>query len=85
MTVPLVAPGLGAGAALASSREHRADRDPHPGADRHPTLATEFWTSILRGEYGAAAPYALLLILVSLPATYVLGRQVAPGGRDERT
>ena len=79
ITVPLVAPGLGAGAALvflAVSTELTATLILAPTGTS--TLATEFWSNSASVRYGAAAPYALLLILVSLPATYVLGRQVRP-------
>ena len=38
------------------------------------TLATEFW-SASSVAYGAAAPYALLMVLDSIPATILLGRQ----------
>ena len=79
VTVPLVAPGLGAGAALtflAVSTELTATLILAPTGTS--TLATEFWSNSSSVQYGAAAPYALLLILVSLPATYVLGRQVRP-------
>jgi iron(III) transport system permease protein len=79
VTVPLVAPGLGAGAALtflAVSTELTATLILAPTGTS--TLATEFWSNSSAVRYGAAAPYALLLILVSLPATYVLGRQMRP-------
>jgi iron(III) transport system permease protein len=39
------------------------------------TLATEFWSASSSLAYGAAAPYAALMILVSLPATYLLTRE----------
>ncbi len=39
------------------------------------TLATEFWSASSELRYGAAAPYALLLVLVSIPATVLLMRQ----------
>ena len=42
------------------------------------TLATEFWSHSSAVQYGAAAPYAILLILISLPATVLLARQVRP-------
>jgi iron(III) transport system permease protein len=79
VTMPLVAPGLGAGAALvflAVSTELTATLILAPTGTS--TLATEFWSNSASVRYGAAAPYALLLILVSLPATYVLGRQMRP-------
>ena len=45
------------------------------------TLATQFWSAQSSVEYGAAAPYALLMVLISIPATVVLARQT----RDTRT
>lgn len=38
------------------------------------TLATGFWSNSSSVAYGAAAPYALLMILISMPATYLLSR-----------
>ncbi len=76
VTLPVIAPGLGAGAALvflAVSTELTATLLLAPiGAG---TLATEFWSNSSAVRYGAAAPYALLLITLSVPATYLLGRQ----------
>jgi iron(III) transport system permease protein len=73
---PLLLPGLGAGAALvflASVTELTATLLLAPiGTD---TLATEFWSRSYSASYGAAAPYALLMILVSVPATLLLARQ----------
>ena len=40
------------------------------------TLATEFWSNSYNVQYGAAAPYAALMVLISAPATYLLSRQV---------
>ena len=42
------------------------------------TLATEFWSASSELRYGAAAPYALLLVLVSVPATVLLMRSDDP-------
>ena len=39
------------------------------------TLSTEFWAASSELRYGAAAPYALVLVLVSIPATVLLMRQ----------
>jgi iron(III) transport system permease protein len=36
------------------------------------TLATQFWSSVRDVDYGAAAPYAALMVLISAPATYLL-------------
>jgi len=43
------------------------------------TLATEFWAASSEVRYGAAAPYALLLVLAAAPATAILARQSRPG------
>ena len=40
------------------------------------TLATEFWSQSSQLIYGAAAPYAALMILLSAPATFLLTRDV---------
>jgi iron(III) transport system permease protein len=79
VTLPLVAPGVGAGAALvflAISTELTATLLLSPIGTT--TLATEFWSASSSVRYGAAAPYALLLILAALPATIMLSRQTRP-------
>ena len=76
VTLPLIAPSLGAGAALvflAISTELTATLMLSPIGTS--TLATEFWSASSELRYGAAAPYALLLVLVSIPATVLLMRQ----------
>ena len=76
VTLPLIAPSLGAGAALvflAISTELTATLMLSPIGTR--TLATEFWAASSELRYGAAAPYALVLVLVSIPATVLLMRQ----------
>ena len=76
VTLPLVAPGVGSGAALvflAISTELTGTLLLAPIGTT--TLATEFWNNSSSVQYGAAAPYALLLILVSIPATFLLARQ----------
>jgi len=85
VTFPLVLPGVGAGAALvflAVATELTATLILAPIGTR--TLATEFWSKSSAVAYGAAAPYALLLILISVPATILLsrqaGREVSRGG-----
>lgn len=80
VTLPLLRPGLGAGAALvflAVSTELTATLLLAPIGTA--TLATEFWSASYSARYGAAAPYALLLIAVSVPATIFLGRQARRG------
>ncbi len=79
VTLPLISPGLGAAIALcflAASTELTATLILAPTGTR--TLATEFWSHSSALQYGAAAPYAVLLILISLPATVLLARQVRP-------
>ena len=75
VTLPLVLPGLGASLALVSlavSTELTATLLLSPIGTS--TLATEFWARASAVEYGAAAPYALLLIALSVPATWLLSR-----------
>ena len=85
VTLPLIAPSLGAGAALvflAISTELTATLMLSPIGTR--TLATEFWSASSELRYGAAAPYALLLVLVSIPATVLLMRTDTPATQTER-
>jgi iron(III) transport system permease protein len=79
VTLPLMLPGLGAGAALvflAVVTELTATLLLAPIGTN--TLATEFWSKSSSVAYGAAAPYAVLMVLISLPATYLLSRQRRP-------
>jgi iron(III) transport system permease protein len=83
VTLPLVAPGVGAGAALvflAISTELTATLLLAPIGTS--TLATEFWSASSSVRYGAAAPYALLLIAAALPATVMLSLQTRPDRRE---
>ncbi len=76
VVLPLITPSMGAGAALvflAISTELTATLMLSPIGTR--TLATEFWAASADLRYGAAAPYALLLVLISMPATLLLVRQ----------
>ncbi len=71
--LPLIAPGIGAGAALvflAVLTELTATLLLSPTGTR--TLATQFWGSVRDVDYGAGAPYAALMVLISAPATYLL-------------
>lgn len=80
VTVPLVAPGLAASVALVSlavSTELTATLLLAPIGTE--TLSTRFWSDASSVAYGAAAPYALALVLLSVPATWLLGR-VSLGG-----
>lgn len=80
VTLPLVLPGIAASLALVSlavSTELTATLLLAPiGVS---TLSTEFWSRASSVAYGAAAPYALLLIVLSIPATWLLSR-IATGG-----
>ncbi|HEY8717785.1 iron ABC transporter permease [Pengzhenrongella sp.] len=73
--LPLIAPGVGAGAALvflAVITELTSTLLLAPIGTE--TLATKFWSYSSSLSYGAAAPYACLMVLLSLPATYLLTR-----------
>jgi iron(III) transport system permease protein len=81
VTLRLILSGVGAGAAmvfLAIVTELTATLLLAPIGTR--TLTTRFWAYADEIAYGAAAPYALLLILLSLPATFLLTRNPAPDG-----
>jgi iron(III) transport system permease protein len=76
VTLPLLARGLGAGAALvflAVVTELTATLLLAPIGTE--TLATQFWANASSVAYGAAAPYAVLMIAISAPAAYLLTRQ----------
>jgi iron(III) transport system permease protein len=86
VTLPLVLPGVGAGMALVSlavSTELTATLLLAPIGVT--TLATGFWSNASSVAYGAAAPYALLLILLSIPATWLLGRLAISEARQVPT
>jgi iron(III) transport system permease protein len=76
ITVPLTAPGIGAGAALAfltCMKELPATLLLRPtGMD---TLATELWTATSVAAFGAAAPYAALLVALAAVPTWMLARR----------
>jgi len=76
VTVPLVRPGILAGAALvflSAMKELPATLLLRPiGFD---TLATEIWKFTSLGSYSRAAPAALLLIVLSAPLVWVLTMQ----------
>jgi iron(III) transport system permease protein len=75
VTLPLILPGLGASMALVSlavGTELTATLLLSPIGTS--TLATDFWSRASAVEYGAAAPYGLALIVLSVPATWLLGR-----------
>ncbi|VDR28442.1 Putrescine transport system permease protein PotH [Raoultella terrigena] len=81
VTMRLAAPGAAAGAALVFlgvSNELTATLLLSPLGTR--TLATGFWALTSEIDYVAAAPYAMLMILISLPLTgilYVQSKKIA--------
>ncbi len=81
VTLPLIARGIGVGAALVflgTVTELTATLLLAPLGTA--TLATEFWAQSSQVQYGAAAPYAVLMVVVSVPATLLLSR--APSRRS---
>lgn len=75
LTLPLAAPGIGAGAALvmlAIVKELPATLLLHPTGMN--TLAMNLWSDTAVGRYAAAAPAALALVLLSSVPTWVLTR-----------
>ncbi|BCU89844.1 iron ABC transporter permease [Yersinia pseudotuberculosis] len=75
-TLRLAAPGAAAGAALvflAISNELTATLLLAPNGTR--TLATGFWALTSEIDYVAAAPYAFLMVALSLPLTWLLYSQ----------
>lgn len=76
VTVPRILPGLGAAAALvflATMTELTATLLLAPIGTH--TLATEFWAKASVLSYGAAAPYAALMVAISAAPTYLLTRR----------
>lgn len=76
VTLPLVAPAALGGAALVFlgiANELTATLLLAPNGVR--TLATSFWSLTNEIDYTGAAPYALLLVVLSLPMTYLLYAQ----------
>ncbi len=75
-TVRLAAPGAAAGLALVSlgiTNELTATMMLAPNGTQ--TLATLFWSYSTEIDYAAAAPYAVLMVLFSLPLTWLLHTQ----------
>jgi iron(III) transport system permease protein len=77
VTLPLAAPGLGAGAALVFltvAKELPATLMLRPtGAD---TLAVRLWSHSGAGQFAAAAPYAIVLVLLAAVPVLLLDRAV---------
>lgn len=75
VTLPLLARGIGTGGVLvflSIATELTATLLLAPTGTV--TLATHFWMHVNDVAYGAAAPYAAMLILISAPTTYLLTR-----------
>jgi iron(III) transport system permease protein len=76
VTVRLAAPGAAAGMALVAlgiTNELAATQMLAPNGTQ--TLATAFWAYSGEIDYAAAAPYALIMVLFSLPLTWLLHQQ----------
>jgi iron(III) transport system permease protein len=87
VTLPRILPGLGAAAALvflATVTELTATLLLAPIGTA--TLATEFWAKASTLSFGAAAPYAALMVLISAAPTYLLTRRLGGvvGPRESR-
>ena len=84
--LPLIAPGLGVAFALvfiSSCTELTATLLLRPtGVD---TLATQFWAYTSDFSYGAAAPYAGLMVLISAIPVYLLSQRMATLAQRGRT
>lgn len=79
VTVPLIAPGIGAGGALvflSVATELTTTLLLAPIGTQ--TLATEVWSHTSNLAYSAAAPYAGLIIIATVPTALMLGRQIGP-------
>jgi iron(III) transport system permease protein len=77
VTLPLVGPGLGAAAALvflSTVTELTATLVLAPTGTT--TLATQVWTNTTSLAYGAAAPYAALMVAIAAAPTYLLTRRL---------
>ncbi|HEY0515837.1 MAG TPA: iron ABC transporter permease [Solirubrobacteraceae bacterium] len=77
ITLPLIAPGLLAAFALvfvSSATELTATLLLRPTGLN--TLATQFWAYTTNFSYGAAAPYAGLMVLISAVPAYLLSRRM---------
>ena len=81
VTIPLAAPGVAAGAALVfltCAKELPATLMLRPtGSD---TLAVQLWSHTGAGQFAAAAPYAVALVLVAAVPTLMLDRALRRKG-----
>jgi len=84
VTLPLIARGVAAAFALVciySATELTATLLLHPTGVN--TLATQFWAYTTELSYGAAAPYAALMLVISALPAYLLTRRVGVLERRE--
>ncbi|MGD0453720.1 MAG: hypothetical protein ABSB69_08975, partial [Solirubrobacteraceae bacterium] len=84
VTLPLIAPGLGAAFALvfiSSATELTATLLLRPTGVN--TLATQIWAYTSEFSYGAAAPYAALMVAISAIPAYLLSRRMSTLARSE--
>ncbi len=82
VTLPLIAPGIAAAFALvfiSSATELTATLMLRPTGVN--TLATQFWAYTSDFSYGAAAPYAALMVAISAVPAYLLTRRMATVSR----
>jgi iron(III) transport system permease protein len=80
VAMPLIAPGLGAALALvfiAVGAELPATLLLSPIGTE--TLATRFWSHAESITYGAAAPYAAMMVVISTPMTYLIAQRARFG------
>jgi iron(III) transport system permease protein len=85
VTLPLIAPGLASAFALvfiSSATELTATLLLRPTGVN--TLATQFWAYTRELSYGAAAPYAALMVAISAVPASLLSRRMATLARMER-
>ncbi len=85
VTLPLIAPGLGAAFALvfiSAATELTATLLLRPTGVN--TLATQFWAYTSELSYGAAAPYAALMVAISAIPAYLLSRRMTTLVRGEQ-
>ncbi len=85
VTLPLIAPGLGAAFALvfiSAATELTATLLLRPTGVN--TLATQFWAYTSEFSYGAAAPYAALMVAISAIPAYLLSRRMKTLTHAER-
>jgi iron(III) transport system permease protein len=84
VTLPLIAPGLLTAFALvfiSSATELTATLLLRPTGVN--TLATQFWAYTTDFSYGAAAPYAAMMVLISAVPAYLLSRRAARLGTGQ--